>query len=426
MSFFSICPRDKKYLDYNIPTIPLNIVRDGIETSPDFKVNINKLNSGNRDFVRNSGTGDSFKVTVIIHKDEKVLYSRTKKVSQEQRELDFIPDVTETTFEDEAGNTLTLETLGYGGTLIANVLDPITVMVEEKKDATVTFMLDYFMRNGIPLYVISDVIGVNKNDLYLITDNKSRKQDYKDYTVWDLTFTKFVEVNYSGFKGSSVGVDKAIKKYKDSKKKKVSHRTTVRQKLAKCDWQKTLIYRSKKKVFSCVKYLQRELKYEGCYKPKTLSGWYGVNTRKAIKAYQEKHKKDYGLKVTGKMNQQTFNCLIGKPNQVGSTKELKQTAKKELPAKNDKGIVNVNVTGLNSAYSTIKVSDAKLTTTVKKKTVKTKTNIPKSTVKVKNTTSANKNVKLPKGTKAVNASTAAKSNKKGTAKRTSTKTAKKK
>ena len=52
MSFFSICPRDKKYLDYNIPTIPLNIVRDGIETSPDFKVNINKLNSGNRDFVR--------------------------------------------------------------------------------------------------------------------------------------------------------------------------------------------------------------------------------------------------------------------------------------------------------------------------------------------------------------------------------------
>jgi hypothetical protein len=62
--------------------------------------------------------------------------------------------------------------------------------------------------------------GINTSVPYLITENKSRKQEYTDYSIWELTFTRWDEVNYSSFKKTNKGITKAIKKMKAKKKAK--------------------------------------------------------------------------------------------------------------------------------------------------------------------------------------------------------------
>ena len=70
MAFFSICPRSKKYLKDNVRDIPLEVVRDGIEVTPDFKVTETDLASGYRNFHVTHGNADKFKISVIIHKNQ--------------------------------------------------------------------------------------------------------------------------------------------------------------------------------------------------------------------------------------------------------------------------------------------------------------------------------------------------------------------
>ena len=362
MGFFNICPRDKKYLDYNCGDIPLKVIQDdGIEITPDFKVNITDLNKGHKHFQAVNGRGDKFKISVIIHKDDEISLTGQTIVNTPQ---------VKTTWSETSESTADLS-----GTQYAKAID---IAYDIAGSFKVSFLLDYFMRNLIPLYIHSDIIDIDPSWLYVITENKHRKQEYLEYTVWDLTFTRYAVVEFSKFTKTSKGVEQALKDYK---KKKASAKLTDKQKLAKCDWKKTLIFRSKKKVLPCVKLLQKILKKNGCYKPKKISGWYNVNTRNGIKAYQTKHKKDYGLKVTGKMNQQTFNCLIGRPNQVGKTKKTTKTSiQKNLPKATSKtGVVNVNVTNYDAKYMRVKVAKETLIKPTVKKTTTTTNKSGKNT-----------------------------------------------
>ena len=364
MSFFTICPRDKKYLDLNIGEIELEVIRsDGVEINPDFKTTVNKLNKGYRQFVRQNGFADSFNISVIINRNTIVSASGQRKKYIEQHKVSTTQYVDSKEWSiDIDGVPIGTASLEYsnGLTTDSSYVEPLEVIQDVKEDKTVTFLLDYFMRNAIPLYVNSDIIGLQKDALYLITSNKSRKQDYMEYTVWDLTFTKYVEFTMSKFKGNTKGVTDAIKAYKN--KNKAKKKLTNAQKLAKCknNWRKTLVYSKKKKVHNCVKYMQKILKSGGFYKKK-IHGWYNHDTYLAVKEYQKKYKKKYHLKVTGKVDQQTFNCLIGKPNQVGATQNITTKIKTN---KTKDGIITVGVDLDDmSKYTTLNVKRAEATDT---------------------------------------------------------------
>ena len=65
MVFLSICPRDKKYLEYAVGDIPLRVVLDdGAEINPDVKVNVTDLNKGYKHFKIDSGKGNELKVNL--------------------------------------------------------------------------------------------------------------------------------------------------------------------------------------------------------------------------------------------------------------------------------------------------------------------------------------------------------------------------
>ena len=45
-----------------------------------------------------------------------------------------------------------------------------------------------------PLYIVSEAIDV-PNGTYIISNNPTRKQDFKQHTVWTLEFTTFNPLN---------------------------------------------------------------------------------------------------------------------------------------------------------------------------------------------------------------------------------------
>ena len=54
--------------------------------------------------------------------------------------------------------------------------------------------------------------------------------------------------------------------------------------------------------------MQKLLKKRGFYLGK-VDGWFGSETVKAVKAFQKKYKKKYGLNVTGKVDTKTKNGI---------------------------------------------------------------------------------------------------------------------
>ena len=176
--------------------------------------------------------------------------------------------------------------------------------------------VNYWYANMIPLYVVTDAIDI-PNGVYLITDNSSRKQEFKDYTVWSLEFTTFTGLSTKKYVNNNSKILDVIQKYKDSKKKttstnknkKASSNSTVKTKLSKCKLTQ-LKYTGKKQTnVQCVKYLQEILYKSGYLTKKQIDGWYGNKTLNAVKKWQKKYKTKYKLKVTGKMDSATLKAM---------------------------------------------------------------------------------------------------------------------
>ena len=257
MSFFNIL----EYTKYNqgYAPIPLKIVQSkGIEVSPDLNIEITNLNkdiSSNilyKHFFNQGYGGITFKIEVIIHKDER--------------------------HGEESGP------------LVIDVLSNI-------------------ISNMIPVMVITDAIDV-PDGAYIIKGNSSRKQDFKEYTVWTLEFITYNSLNSVKYTNNNAEVQKSLKNYQIAKKKAVAKsKATTKSKLSKCKLT-YLKYSSKKKKIACVKYMQLILYKKGYLTKSQVDGWFGKKTTLALKKFQKKYKKKYKLKVTGKVDKATLNALV--------------------------------------------------------------------------------------------------------------------
>jgi len=267
--FLSITPRDTSIIEFLNTGIPLRVVSGSLSVKPDIKFDKTDLNNS-QDFINNrSANKDSFEITVLLN------------------------------YNDRIGSQRVVDVLGY------------------------------YMIQGVLWYVNTRAVGIKKTYTYMITKNDSRKQEYDDgYVLWDLTFTKYTPITYSEFKTSSKAVQNAIKQHdKLIGKAEAKAKNTAYEQLRKCDRLK-LAYSPKKKVLKCVQYLQYVLYLQGFLTKKQINGWYDVNTKMAVKHYQQKYHKSQGLPISGNMNSATFRSLCG---QVGKTIQVKST----LPKTND-------------------------------------------------------------------------------------------
>lgn len=251
MSFFSII--DVESINKGLKPVDLEVTqKNGIDVTPDTDIVINKLNDGNKSFLNNGYGGISFKISVIIHKNE------------------------------------------FHGNM------------------KVTDCLHDWIINLTPIYVVTDAIDIT-NGKYIITKNSYRKQSYLNYTVWELEFTEFKSINIVKYKNDNRYVNKAKKNYEKlkaqsrKKSKKAKANNTNKNKLKKCKLS-NLKYGQKKS--KCVKYAQKILYKKGYLTKKQIDGWFGPKTKNAIKRFQKKYKKKYKLKITGKIDKATFKALI--------------------------------------------------------------------------------------------------------------------
>lgn len=257
MSFFNILEYYKYNLGYS--AIPLKIVQSkGIEVSPDLNIeitNLNKDKSNNilyKHFFNQGYGGITFKIEVIIHKNER-----------------------------------------HGGELGPLVKD----------------VLSNIISNMTPVMVITDAIDI-PDGAYIIKDNSSRKQDFKEYTVWTLEFITYHSLNSVKYANDNKEIQKALKNYQKAKKKaSAKAKSTNKSKLSKCKL-KNLKYSSKKKTTKCVKYMQKVLQKKGYLKKNQVDGWFGKTTKTALKKFQKKYKKKYKLKVNGKVDKATLKALV--------------------------------------------------------------------------------------------------------------------
>ena len=312
MSFFRMCPRDYTYNSYIFDDIPLKVIQDsGVEIDPDFSVEVTDLNGGYKHFKTYNGKGTSFKISAIIfRKDTAQGWKVTGTGSR---------DITETNYVEVEidGEMMTFEDTAVTGVEIYSIYQYL--------NKNLNTMISYFMQKGIPFMLTTDILGIDTSVPYLITDTKL-KQSHRDYIVREFTFTKWNELNYSTFSKTNNGITKAIKKMKANKKKKAQAKakakTSVKNKLAKCK-RKVLVYSKKQKTVDCVKTLQTILYQNKFLKKNQIDGWYGKVTYNAVKKYQAKYAKKYGLKKTGKIDKATYNVMIGKGKLLTKSKTNK-------------------------------------------------------------------------------------------------------
>ena len=367
-NFFSIVPRDNNadLVDVDKP-IPLRVVmEDGFELEPDISFKNIELQGPYDMFKNNSGFNDSFTVTIVLHKDDTVRLNYERPLSKSGSEVDW--DIFEKLF---------LKSVGKDKSTFADSFN-----------ARVTNALDYWIRKGVPFYIHTSAVGISKKNLWLVTEQKKRTQTYDDgYVFWEVTFTRYHEITAQKFNKITKVMEKAFKDAKTSQKTK--DRQKARQELAKCD-RKKLVYSKTKKVVDCVKKLQQVLYLQGFLKKEQIDGWYGKTTKEAVKKYQKKWSKDYGLKVTGNVNPHTFQVMIGKGKKISKSTQ--------------NSIVNVNVNSKDLAKEitndlgtynavTVKVND------VKKVTKKTAVLTSKNAKKVTSKSKSSKNSKSSKTTK---------------------------
>ena len=291
MSFFNIVPRDKEYLGYTINSIPLTVIQDDeIEVKPNINIKTNELNDGYVQFYDTGSRGEVFKISIIMHKNDTI---------------DGVKGETNITsywkYNKENNKPFT----------------PVSVKKEYTGKVKLIDLLDYIIRGMIPVMIVTDAIDIPNNQLYYITENSSRKQSHREYTKWELTFQTYDPLKLIKYKNNNRNVLNAIKRAtaahkKATHKKTTSNKTntsvsTTNSKFRKCGVS-VLKYSKTKKVVTCVKYMQKLLKKRGFYTG-VIDGWYGSLTVDAVKKFQKKKKKKYGLKVTGKVDTKTKNGI---------------------------------------------------------------------------------------------------------------------
>lgn len=277
MGFFNICPRDRKYLQFSVGSIPLKVIRsNGVSMKPDIDIKVSNLSGGSKHFLNNSHQGGTFKIDVLIHRND-VVQGRYYNVM-----------------------TISKNVINKTGTSLVNnpyYIGNQPIITDYTENIPVTKLLDSLIRNMTPVLVTTSAIDI-PNGQYIITENSSRKQTYSDTTEWELEFTTYSPLNLYKYKNNNSAIQKALNKMKNK-----GSSATNKKKLKKCNYKK-LKYSKKKKVVKCVKYLQKVLKSNKCYSGK-IDGWFGKDTVSAVKKFQKKKK----LKKTGKVNKKTFKAL---------------------------------------------------------------------------------------------------------------------
>lgn len=275
MSFFNIYPRNTEYQGWLNHPIPLQVIlKDGVKTSTDIDFDRIDLAGGKSLFKNNSGINDKFTVTILLHDEDDIFGGR------------------------DAG-------IPASAGAITNLINA----------------LDFWIREAEPFYIVTDAVSISKNTLWLVTEQKNRKQDHKDgYVEWDLTFTRYEEVVLGNFNKSTDVITKALEK-KKTQGKNTNSKTTLKSKLKKCKYS-VLVYSEKKKVVNCVKVMQEILYNEGCYsknskKKDVVDGWYGKSTREAVKKFKDKYRKDYGLdKYNNQLGYKGWQVMCGTAKKV--------------------------------------------------------------------------------------------------------------
>ena len=258
MSFFSVI--DARAIGLGAKPINLKVVQgNGVDASPDIEIVVNRLSKGDKQFVNNGYGGITFKIDVIIHKNE------------------------------TTGNDVTISKSNW-----------------KYDNGKVLDYLHQWITTMTPVYVVTEAIDV-PNGKYIITKNSNRKQTYREYTVWSLEFTEFKGLNIIvKFKNNNKYINKAKKNYAKAKAKAKANNTN-KNKLKKC---KTSNFKYGAKKSNCVKYMQKVLKKKGFLTKKQITGNFNSKTKTALKKFQKKYKKKYKLKVTGKVDKATLKALI--------------------------------------------------------------------------------------------------------------------
>lgn len=288
-NFLTIVPRDKTYMEYTIGPIRLNVIQDdGVHYNPDIDIKVNDLNKGKKYFLNASGEGDSFKVNVIIKKSD----SFQGKIEVKE--------------EMQYGKSSSGLYGWYGGGTKTTF-----------KKISVLDALDYWIRNMTVFMVTTRALDI-PNGEYIITSNSSRKQTYEGTTIWELEFTKYTGAVTIGWSFNDTNAKSAVANYNKQKKAnaakakaavktKVKQQSSIQKKLSKCKLC-SIKYSKKKKTCICTLYMQHILKKKGYYNS-SLDGWFGSETTKAVKKFQNAYKKKYNLKKTGKVDSKTKSAL---------------------------------------------------------------------------------------------------------------------
>ena len=379
--FFSILPKSNNAVIESNEPLPLRVVlKSGVKTEPDIEFKSTKLNGAYKIFKNNSGYNDSFTISVMLHKDDTVEAYYFRKKGDNGKEIDW--DI----YEKEL-----LKSVGMTKTMFEMTHQTFKTIV----------LLDYWIKKGVPFYIHTDAIGINKKDLYLITENKKRTQSYRgDWVEWDLTFTRYKEITKLTFNKNTTTMTKAMKKGKP-KSAAAKARQKARQELAKCD-RKKLVYSKKKKVVDCVKKLQQVLYLQKFIKNKSdIDGWYGKTTKEAVKAYQKKWSKDYGLKVTGNINPHTYQVMIGKGKKITKTTSTSKTGTTtiKIPVATGEGVITSSNTAVTvKAVDAAKFVEANKVSKPVTVSMTAKKVTSKSSSKTKSSKSSSKNKKTTKKT----------------------------
>ena len=327
--FFTICPRDSKFGEYNIQPVKLKVVQTkGVDVTPQVNIKVNEFNEGFNQFVNNSGDGDRFKIEIIINRNETV--TGNQHINYHNNGIDqssvagLIADIISDGIQENEVN-LFLPTEDEDMDYYMYDYNPLT------------YVLNYWIKTATPLYVVTQAIDV-PNGEYIIVDNNSRKQNYHEHTIWTLEFVKYNVLKLGTFKNTDKVVNDAIKSYNNKKNKKASKTTakaketvsqtnSLKKKMKKCNY-KVLKFSKKKKVVECVKTMQRLLNHYTGSKLK-IDGWFSTETKKAVIQFQIKYKVKYKLKTNGKVNKATWKALY-----TGGTSAVQVGKTINIPATN--------------------------------------------------------------------------------------------
>lgn len=251
------------------PTNLKVIKEDGVEVAPDMNVNVTDLNTVNNTLYKhfyNKGYGGiTFTVNVIIHKSDYFMGYLTKKTKNK--------------------------------------------VTRKPHSIRVVTALTYFIKNMTPLSVVSKAIDV-PNGTYIITANSSRKQSFPNYTIWSLEFTTYNPITTYVYKNNNARVLAALKQAsKKQGNKNTKSSSTNNAKLGQ-GCLKQLVYSKNKKTNNCISLMQNVLYKKGFLTKAQVDGWFGPVTANAVKKFQQKYQKSYKLKVTGKVDSATLNCMM--------------------------------------------------------------------------------------------------------------------